>query len=453
MRIIINEEKFSKIFENYNLINETIDYNLLNSLKTTLSNVGVSIDVKVSDFTPIEEVLHDYWYIQKLNSLGYENCIYINTRNSFIIMLEDDNLITGYGNGFGSVFDELFDIYEIYYGDNILKKYNLETYDDGNNGLIMFTMDDLNKIIKDMNDNNLDGLNVLSVFDGISCGHIALDRAGVKVKNYFASEIKQMAINTTQRHYPNTIQLGDITKIDSKDLPNIDLFIGGSPCQDFSSTNKERLGLEGEKSGLFYQYLRLLRELKPKYFLLENVAMKKDQEEIINNLLGVQPIKINSSLLSAQSRPRLYWTNIPNITIPEDKEFDLNDILESGYSPIKKSRCLLVSDSRPLTTPVKMFHRFYRFGLTTLIFKSRKHYEDCVKYYNEHFKGMAAKDIKCDNHVFDGVRYLTKKEREKLQTMPDGYCDEMSNNEAANVLGDGWTVDVIAHIFKGLNNI
>lgn len=291
-------------------------------------------------------------------------------------------------------------------------------------------------------------MNILSLFDGISCGHIALDRAGIKVDNYYAAEIKDIAIKVTQSNYPDTIQLGDVTKIKSEDLPKIDILIGGSPCQNFSSANLNyRDGLEGEKSSLFYQYLRLLKELKPKYFLLENVKMKKDQQEAISQFLGVEPIAINSSLVSAQSRPRLYWTNIPNVVAPVDKGIMLNDILDEGYSPLEKSRCLLVSDSRPLRTPIKMYHRS-TLGFTTLIFKSREHYEQCKDYYDTHFRGMAAKDIVCTAPIFDGVRYPNKAEREKLQTMPEGYCKLLTEKEAADVLGDGWTVDVLAHIFS-----
>ena len=156
-------------------------------------------------------------------------------------------------------------------------------------------------------------MNVLSLFDGISCGQIALERAGIKVDNYYASEIKDIAIKVTQLHYPNTIQLGDVRNIKAEDLPKIDLLIGGSPCQDFSNANRNKDGLEGEKSGLFYQYLRLLHELKPRYFLLENVAMKKEERKRISDMLGVEPILINSNLVSAQNRKRLYWTNIPNV--------------------------------------------------------------------------------------------------------------------------------------------
>lgn len=291
-------------------------------------------------------------------------------------------------------------------------------------------------------------MNVLSLFDGISCGRIALERAGIKVDNYFASEIKDIAIKVTQSNYPDTIQIGDITKLDVSTLPKIDLLIGGSPCQNFSSANlTSRDGLEGDKSSLFYHYLRILKEVKPKYFLLENVKMKKDQEAAISDLLGVKPILINSNLVSAQNRPRLYWTNIPNVVPPADKGILLNDILIEGYSPLDKARCLLVSDCRPLRTPVKMHHRSTK-SFTTPIYKSEQHYKKCVEHYNKHYKGLAAKDIICDTDVYDGIRYLDPIERERLQTIPEGYTKLLTWKEAADVLGDGWTVDVIAHILS-----
>ena len=290
-------------------------------------------------------------------------------------------------------------------------------------------------------------MNVLSLFDGISCGRIALERAGIKVDKYFASEIKDIAIKVTQSNYPDTIQIGDVTKVNASDLPQIDLLIGGSPCQDFSNANLTKNGLEGDKSSLFYQYLRLLLELKPKYFLLENVKMKKADQARISEMLGVEPIAINSNLVSAQSRPRLYWTNIPNVTIPENKGILLNDILDNGYSPLDKARCLLVSDSRPLKTPVKMHHRS-TLGFTTPIYLSREHYEECAQHYNDNYKGLLARDIVCNSDIYNGIRYPNKAERERLQTMPKGYCDLLTDKEAADVLGDGWTVDVIAHIFS-----
>lgn len=298
-------------------------------------------------------------------------------------------------------------------------------------------------------------MNVLSLFDGMSCGQIALERAGIKVDKYYASEIKEHAIKVTQSNYPNTIQLGDVTKIKANDLPKIDLLIGGSPCQDFSQANKERKGLDGEKSGLFFQYLRLLEELKPKYFLLENVKMKKEHQDIISYYLGVEPININSKIISGQLRNRFYWTNIQNIEPLKDKGVNLSSILSDGYTDRLKSRALLESDSRPLSTPVKMFHRYYAKGFTTVVFKDKNHYNECKLHYEQNYKGLSANEIDdnlVDNSVYDGLRYLNQNELERLQTVPHNYTKELDRNDAACLLGDGWTVDVIAHIFKGLKD-
>ena len=174
---------------------------------------------------------------------------------------------------------------------------------------------------------------VLSLFDGMSCGQIALDQLGIKVDNYLASEIDKYAIQVTQKNYPNTIQLASVTDIKGSELPNIDLLIGGSPCQSFSTMGLYReklgdeIGFEG-KSGLFWEFVRVLKETKPKYFLLENVLMKKQWQEIISKTLGVQPIKINSALVSHQRRNRLYWTNIPNVEQPKDLDLDFRNIID-----------------------------------------------------------------------------------------------------------------------------
>ena len=300
-------------------------------------------------------------------------------------------------------------------------------------------------------------MNVLSLFDGMSCGRIALERAGIKVDNYFSSEIKDYAIKVSDVNFPQDTKnrLGDILNINGEDLPKIDLLIGGSPCQDMSGANKERLGLEGNKSGLFFEYVRLLEETKPKYFLLENVRMKKKDQDIISEILGCEPFVINSELVAPQLRHRLYWTNIPNSTKPTNKNIVLNDVLIDGYSDRDKARALLESDSRPLTTPIKMAHRYFNTGFTTLIFKSKEHYLTIKEHFDIHFKGKTAKYIDSvmgdvDLSVYDGVRYMTKKEREACQTVPLGYTECLTENEAACILGDGWTVDVIAHIFKGL---
>ena len=281
-------------------------------------------------------------------------------------------------------------------------------------------------------------MNVLSLFDGMSCGQQALERAGIKVDKYFAAEIKPHAIKVTQHNYPNTIQLGDVTKVFAKDLPKIDLLIGGSPCQDFSSANKEKKGLEGIKSGLFYEYLRLLKETNPKYFLLENVAMDDKSYSIISHLLGTFPVDINSELVSAQLRQRSYWTNIgpveedlfgmkySKIPQPKDKKISFQSILENGYTDRFKARCILESESRPLKSKDKLYKRYSTHGFINIVFDN----EDCR--YNEN------------------LRILEQVELERLQTVKEGYTSILKRNDAACLLGDGWTVDVIAHIFKFL---
>ena len=165
-----------------------------------------------------------------------------------------------------------------------------------------------------------EGINVLSLFDGMSCGRIALEKANIKTLNFFSSEIKDYAINIANKNYPQdkSSRLGDITKIKGRDLPKIDIVIGGSPCQDFSGANKKRLGVKGTKSSLFFEYVRILKEVSPKYFLLENVRMKKEHQNFISGILGCEPIIINSELVAPHLRHRLYWTNIPNITQPKN---------------------------------------------------------------------------------------------------------------------------------------
>jgi len=301
-------------------------------------------------------------------------------------------------------------------------------------------------------------MNVLSLFDGMSCGRIALDRAGIKIDKYYSSEIKDYAIKVANINYPmdKKYRLGDITKIKTTNLPNIDLLIGGSPCQDFSGANKERLGTKGLKSGLFYEYVRILKEATPKYFLLENVRMKKEHQNIISELLGCEPIVINSELVAPHLRHRLYWTNISFYEMPKDKGLCLNDFLMQGYSDRRKARTLLESDSRPLSTPIKMCHRYFNTGFTTLIFKSEEHFNIIKKHFDIYFKGKSAKEIDLlivdmDLSLYDGVRYMTNTEREACQTVPIGYTNTLTQNEAACILGDGWTVDVIAYIFSHIS--
>lgn len=282
-------------------------------------------------------------------------------------------------------------------------------------------------------------MKVLSLCDGMSCCHIALDRANISVKEYYAAEIKEIGIKVTRDNYPNTIHIGDVNKISYKDgvlytehgnynVGHIDLVAFGSPCQSFSQAMKTymRVGLEDkERSGLFLECYRILKEVNPTYFLMENVAsMKQEDKDFISKLMGVQPIRINSKLVGPALRDRLYWTNIPNVTQPEDKNITLQSILTSGYTDRKKARALLVSDSRPLTDKNRMMHRYRDTGFTTIIWEEEG---------ND-----------------DSIRYMNQTELERCQTVPEGYTKCLTRNEAANVLGDGWTIDVITHIFKGL---
>lgn len=282
-------------------------------------------------------------------------------------------------------------------------------------------------------------MKVLSLCDGMSCCHIALDRVGIPVEEYYAAEIKEIGIKVTKDNYPDTIHIGDVNKISYKNgvlytengdynVGKIDLVAFGSPCQSFSQAMKThmRVGLEDkERSGLFLECYRILKEVNPKWFLLENVAsMKKEDRDFLSERMGVQPIRINSKLVGPALRDRLYWTNIPNVTQPEDKKITLQSVLTSGYTDREKARALLVSDSRPLTDKQRMMHRYRDTGFTTIIWEE---------------KGNDA-----------SIRYMNQTELERCQTVPEGYTKCLTRNEASNVLGDGWTVDVIAHIFKNL---
>jgi DNA (cytosine-5)-methyltransferase 3A len=276
-------------------------------------------------------------------------------------------------------------------------------------------------------------MNVLSLFDGISCGQIALECAGIKYDKYFASEIDKFAIKVTQENYPNTIQLGDITKVVAVDLPKIDLLIGGSPCQGFSFAGKG-LNFEDPRSKLFFEFVRLKNEIKPNYFLLENVVMKKEYQKIISDLLGVEPVLINSSLVSAQSRQRLYWTNIPNITQPEDREILLNDIIRGEYyADRNKSYCIDANYGKGTN-----FRRYYFCGSRQLVLESG------------YRPRILSKDTANLTMHGDGNKWrkLTTTECERLQTIPVGYTSSIPYTHQYEVIGNAWTVDVIAHIFS-----
>jgi len=366
-------------------------------------------------------------------------------------------------------------------------------------------------------------MRVLSLFDGISCGYVALERAGIRIDKYYACEIDKYAEAISKKNYPNIERLGDVTKIDFTKLEEIDLVIGGSPCQGFSVAGK-RLNFEDPRSKLFFEFVRAIRETKPKYFLLENVVMKKEIQDIISGILGVQPIKINSSLLSAQSRKRLYWTNIPIVALPEDKRIYLKDILEPSSAVDEKyflsqklvggflnkkgvfngrfrpmgegtlksftltaryAKCS-ISDPYVYDVPYRLFNigkggqgsRVYDIAAKSVTLsavgggqgaKTGLYMVQRPRGYN---KGETKFDEKCptigsscwehNNLLIDevwGVRRLTPLECERLQTLPEKYTEygdfngiikKVSDTQRYKGIGNGWTVDVITHIFKNI---
>ncbi len=201
-------------------------------------------------------------------------------------------------------------------------------------------------------------MNILSLFDGISCGYLALQRAEIPIENYYAYEIDKYALQVSKTRFPRIQHFGDVRDADFSFHKNIDLLIGGSPCTDLSCAKQNRQGLNGTQSSLFWEFVRALKEVNPKYFLLENVAsMSKTDRAAITEALGVDPILINSALVSAQNRRRLYWTNIPNITQPEDKGLKLADILENGVTDKLKSRTVTSSIGRTTTREYFLKHQ------------------------------------------------------------------------------------------------
>ena len=380
-------------------------------------------------------------------------------------------------------------------------------------------------------------ITVLSLFDGMSCGQIALNKLGIKVKQYYASEIDKYAMQVTQHNFPDTIQLGDVRNVHGKDLPKIDLLIGGSPCQGFSFAGKG-LNFNDPRSALFFEFVRLMKETQPTYFMLENVKMKKEHELVISQYMNVAPIEINSALLSAQNRVRLYWTNInqkpyglfgdmiSDIPQPKDKGILLKDILEtevadkfylsskmlkyvldknesnkekngfnynfgnensktntilSRYGKDGK-QCLIVasrgrnpenpkSRQSGLETEQMLEPRFD--GKTNCITSVQK--DNLVMQLNHNQQKKFNPNINADKantltlaqgragsseeymdavskiaKLTSRIRRLTPTECERLQTVPDGYTSTVSDTQRYRMLGNGWTVDVIAYIFSFL---
>ena len=292
---------------------------------------------------------------------------------------------------------------------------------------------------------------VLSLFDGLSCGHIALDRCGIPVEKYYASEIDKNAIAITQYNYPNTIQLGDVNKWESWNLEwdKIDLIIGGSPCQNLSNAGNQT-GLDGSESSLFYRFVEILDFIKTKNpnvkFLLENVNMKPDWKKQFNDWMGVEPVLIDSALVSAQTRKRLYWTNIQNITKLEDKHIYIKDIVEPEED---KQYC-------------KITDKMYAKKEGTLAFKKAW---SSVRTLDQKLKTLtcsqAIANSGATNIKYPNGEYYkpTPLESERAQTLPENYTKygvfngvvkEMKYGPRIKGVGNGWTVDVICSIFDGL---
>jgi DNA (cytosine-5)-methyltransferase 3A len=369
-------------------------------------------------------------------------------------------------------------------------------------------------------------MNVLSLFDGMSCGQQALERAGVKVNKYFASEIDKYAIQVTMANYPETIQLGSVVNVIGKELPKIDLLIGGSPCQSFSFAGKRKgmstkdeqeiltlnhyLELKSQEyefegqSYLFWEYMRLLNEVKPKYFLLENVMMSQKWKDVLTNAIGINPIMINSALVSAQNRKRLYWTNIGaindglfgeitcGIQQPDDCGVLLKDILEPQvdskyYVSIETNKRLKkltgahedLDEGTMLDCYNQSIHKEKSITLSTRVDASNhthvvhthKQLVREVIQLNQSKESNNGTQPYQQNRVYDTnglspalckdksdlmiksshIRKLTPVECERLQTVKDNYTAHVSNAQRYKMLGNGWTVDVIAHIFAYIN--
>lgn len=300
-------------------------------------------------------------------------------------------------------------------------------------------------------------MNILSLFDGMSCGRIALDRAGIDVDNYYASELDKYAIKVSQANWPENIQLGDVTKWREWDInwSSIDLLIGGSPCQGFSFAGKQ-LAFNDPRSALFFEYLNILSCIKNENpnikFMLENVKMKQDYLDVINEKLGVKPILINSSLVSAQNRPRYYWGNF-RINQPKNRDTYLSSVLESGVAESVGEVCF--NDRVKGVTENERGYRYHqgdsaKSGISELgrILKSKAKFTDALT--TSHQPKLAI------NNNVHRLRYrkLTVTECERLQTVADGYTQNkgVSDSQCYKMLGNGWTVEVIAHIFKGLKD-
>jgi len=304
---------------------------------------------------------------------------------------------------------------------------------------------------------------VLSCFDGISCGQVALDRLGIKVDKYMASEVDKYAIQITQANYPDTIQLGDIRNVTVKEP--VDVLIGGPPCQDVSYAGKGKGLIEGERSSLFFEFVRVLREaqaINPGLkFLVENTRMKQEYIDIISEILGVEPVLINSNLFSAQNRARLYWTNFDIPELPEDKGIVMADILEDGFTDRTKSHCIDASYYKGgnLKSYFEKHRRQLVFsddGLCHIGDADINGHDLLKRVYHRSGKAPTVNTMNGGNRepkvYVEGMKYrkLTCLETERLQTLPDNYTAHVSNTQRYKGIGNGWTVDVICYIMSEL---
>ena len=323
----------------------------------------------------------------------------------------------------------------------------------------------------------------------MSCGQLALQRAGFEVDRYMACEIDKYGMQVTRKNFPNTIQMGDVCALKGENLPPIDLLMGGSPCQGFSFAGKQ-LNFDDPRSALFFEFVRLLEETKPKYFLLENVRMKQEYQDVISEHLGVKPIMINSALVSAQNRVRLYWTNIPGLEQPEDKGIILKDVLEDldGDRPCelfqrkRESLCHHVATATDIKGNESIKRVYADSGksptLNTCGGGNTHAKVLCGAWRGRYIKDGKRQDhkgsvagkteqrleirqdgktntlttVQKDNVVVTPPTYrkLTPMECERLQTVPDGYTEGVSNTQRYKMLGNGWTVDIICHVLKNV---
>jgi len=314
-------------------------------------------------------------------------------------------------------------------------------------------------------------MNVLSLFDGISCARVALQYANIEVNKYYSCEIDKYAINISKKNYPTIISLGSVIDFKKEMIKEeIDLLIGGSPCQDLSIAKKDRQGLKGNQSSLFFEYVRIMKEINPKYFILENVAsMKAEDRDIITGLMGVEPVMFNASLVSAQMRKRYFWTNI-KFDLPIDRGILLKDILEDEteiderfMAKNGKALCLLANYYKrtPTENEIKkcLAGRNVNYVKSNKIGHIGKTDSQANRVYSKDGKsvclssnggGLGAKTglYKIDDNL---IRKLTPIECERLQSLPDNYTEGVSNTQRYKGLGNAFNCEVIAHILKSIN--